>query len=160
MYRGSSFLLQKDYRVHVDVVKEICKGQYDPLWNLSVTKIAEPQIRCLIFQISQKLEDIYIDHRRNVDERKEVSDTLLTKILLGTFGCVPAYDTYFVRGVKLHGVASGTFSEKSLTDLADFYISHFDGFERVRSEMLAKGTDCPQMKLLDLCFWKIGFDSS
>ena len=31
MYRGSSFLLQKDYKVHVPVVKELLSKKYDAL---------------------------------------------------------------------------------------------------------------------------------
>ena len=31
MYRGSSFLLQKDYRVHISVVKELLSEKYDAL---------------------------------------------------------------------------------------------------------------------------------
>ena len=31
MYRGSSFLLQKDYRVHIPVVKELLSEKYDAL---------------------------------------------------------------------------------------------------------------------------------
>ena len=34
MYRGSSFLLQKDYRVHAGVVEEILKPRYAHLRNL------------------------------------------------------------------------------------------------------------------------------
>ena len=31
MYRGSSFLLQKDYRIHIPVVKELLSEKYDAL---------------------------------------------------------------------------------------------------------------------------------
>lgn len=31
MYRGSSFLLQKDYKVHIPVVKELLSNEYDAL---------------------------------------------------------------------------------------------------------------------------------
>lgn len=31
MYRGSSFLLQKDYKVHIPVVKELLSKKYDAL---------------------------------------------------------------------------------------------------------------------------------
>lgn len=36
MYRGSSFLLQKDYKIHKDAVEEILKPEYDPLLEISV----------------------------------------------------------------------------------------------------------------------------
>jgi hypothetical protein len=34
MYRGSSFLLQKDYKVHIPVVKESLKEKYNPLMGI------------------------------------------------------------------------------------------------------------------------------
>lgn len=47
------------------------------------------------------------------------SDILVTKIMLGVFGNVPAFDTYFKKGF---GVS--TFGAKSLTKVAEFYDSH------------------------------------
>lgn len=35
MYRGSSFLLQKDYKVHIPVVKKIMKNEYDCLLGVT-----------------------------------------------------------------------------------------------------------------------------
>jgi len=29
-----------------------------------------------------------------------VTDTLATKIMLGTMGCIPAYDRYFIAGLR------------------------------------------------------------
>ena len=37
MYRGSSFLLQKDYKVHIPVVKELLNEKYDVLAELTVS---------------------------------------------------------------------------------------------------------------------------
>ena len=72
MYRGSSFLLQKDYRVHIPVVSEI---------------------------LSNKYANYYDGIRRKVKGsalKNNLSETLITKILMGTLGCVPEYDRYFV----------------------------------------------------------------
>ena len=33
--------------------------------------------------------------------KNNLSETLITKILMGTLGCVPAYDRYFVKGNKI-----------------------------------------------------------
>ena len=32
--------------------------------------------------------------------RRGASDTLVTKVMLGVFGCVPAFDTYFTTGFR------------------------------------------------------------
>ena len=37
MYRGSSFLLQKDYKVHIPVVKELLSKKYDALVGIECT---------------------------------------------------------------------------------------------------------------------------
>lgn len=39
MYRGSSFLLQKDYKVHVPVVEELLKAHYNGLFGLECIKL-------------------------------------------------------------------------------------------------------------------------
>ena len=46
----------------------------------------------------------------------EASDILVTKVMLGVFGCVPAFDTYFKKGF---GVS--TFSKGSLRLVGEFY---------------------------------------
>ena len=124
MYRGSSFLLQKDYRVHIPVVEELLKSEYDELYGLEYTKIYNPQIQELLFRLSNKLKSYYLDVRSSCVEREikhGISDVLITKILMGTLGCVPAYDRYFIEGVKLKGVTTGIYNVRSLQKLADFY---------------------------------------
>lgn len=51
MYRGSSFLLQKDYKVHIPVVKELLNEKYDVLsinLNVSVSKTIATKSYCRI----------------------------------------------------------------------------------------------------------------
>jgi hypothetical protein len=45
MYRGSSFLLQKDYKVHVPVVEEILKKEYDCLLGLSCMDLRKQEVQ-------------------------------------------------------------------------------------------------------------------
>lgn len=162
MYRGSSFLLQKDYRVHIPVVEELLKSEYDELYGLEYTKIYNPQIQELLFRLSNKLKSYYLDVRSSCVEREikhGISDVLITKILMGTLGCVPAYDRYFIEGVKLKGVTTGIYNVRSLQKLADFYKANYDKLEAARSELKVGKNPYPQMKLLDMGFWKIGFDA-
>jgi len=84
MYRGSSFLLQRDYRIHREVVVEILKQEYLSLWGISCESLLDPQNLDLIFNLRNKIEKIYIDKRASIDGRMSVSDILITKILLGT----------------------------------------------------------------------------
>ena len=83
---------------------------------------------------------------------------LITKILMGTLGCVPAYDRFFVDGIKKHKVTTQEYSRKSVRKLAEFYEAHNDRLEEARRGMRTEDLVYPQMKLLDMGFWQIGFE--
>lgn len=160
MYRGSSFLLQKDYKVHHEAVLEILKEKYKSLWNVNCSDLIDGENINLIFEVTRNLKDIYIDNRKNIDGHKNVSNILITKILMGTFGCVPAYDRFFVSGIKTYQVASSNFNKKSVADLAKFYKANYEYFQKFREEISKNGVEYPEMKLIDMCFWQIGYDKS
>lgn len=160
MYRGSSFLLQKDYKVHHEAVLEILKEKYKPLWNIKCADILKNDNLDLIFMITDELKTIYVKKREDIDKRINVSDILITKILMGTFGCVPAYDRFFISGLKEYKVASGNYNKKSIINLAEYYIEQNETFEKCRKEVSPDELDYPQMKLIDMCFWQIGYDKS
>ena len=103
MYRGSSFLLQKDYRVHIPVVKELLSEKYDALVGIECTDFRKESNQQLLKDINSFLGQYYDKIRREVKEQElknQLSFTLITKILMGTLGCVPAYDRYFIAGIK------------------------------------------------------------
>lgn len=77
---------------------------------------------------------------------------------MGTLGCVPAYDRYFIAGIKAQGVATGNYNIKSVLKLVDFYEKNADRLEPVRKEMIVFDLPYPQMKMIDMGFWQIGFD--
>ena len=89
-----------------------------------------------------------------------MSPVLNMKILMGTLGCVPAYDRFFVDGIKKHKVTTGEYSRESVLRLVDFYEAHNDRLEEVRRGFECDGLIYPQMKLLDMGFWQIGFETS
>ena len=75
---------------------------------------------------------------------------------MGTLGCVPAYDRYFIAGIKNQKIATGNYNIKSIMQIVDFYEKNADRLESARLEMLVDGMPYPQMKLLDMGFWQIG----
>ncbi|MBR2590747.1 MAG: hypothetical protein IKE65_07475 [Clostridia bacterium] len=161
MYRGSSFLLQKDYKVHTPVVKEILKPKYDCLFGVDCAKLREENIQNALNELTHFLLNYYAAIRQESREKKienKVSDTLITKILMGTLGCVPAYDRFFIDGIKSQKVSTGTYNLKSLMKLVDFYEMNFELFEKTRAGLFAYDIQYPQMKLLDMGFWQIGYE--
>ena len=166
MYRGSSFLLQKDYKVHATAVRELMKPDYIDLWAVKCEDLVDNSVKLQkLFSLSDELKKIYSDIRisanRSINRKvpaKSISDTLITKILMGTLGCAPAYDRYFNDGVKKCGVASALFNLKSICNLSKYYVANNDSFESWRHTISREGVEYPQMKILDMCFWQIGYN--
>ena len=90
--------------------------------------------------------------------KNNLSETLITKILMGTLGCVPAYDIYFVTGIRSKKIASGTYNIKSILQLVDFYEKNIEQLDSVQKNFNVADMLYPQMKILDMGFWQIGFD--
>ena len=78
---------------------------------------------------------------------------------MGTFACVPAYDRYFIKGVKDQKVTTGNFNLNSLLKLVDFYENNREKLENARKSLTIYSLPYPQMKLLDMGFWQIGFEN-
>ena len=160
MYRGSSFLLQKDYQVHTKAVKRILSKKYDCLSGIDCSGYYDSKKMQLLMELSDFLQEYYDEVRKDIkgDLQNDISKTLITKILMGTLACVPAYDRYFVAGVKHFGITTGNYNSSSILKLVDYYQDHFDLFEKTRSSMKVGRRQYPQMKMIDMGFWKIGYD--
>jgi hypothetical protein len=94
----NSFLLDRDYLVHMEVVKNLCSREFSKLFENPNDKNIP-----LVLKAAEAIEKSY--------EKESISDTLVTKILLGVFGCVPAYDRFFKYAARKYRFAVG-FLEK------------------------------------------------
>jgi hypothetical protein len=152
MYRGSSFLLHKDYKIHTKVVSIIMN--YKGLAGISAENLRKKENLDLLEKISGEIRKAYSNEKEN----HNVTDTLVTKILLGTLGCVPAYDRYYVQAVKHYGVSKGGYNPDSVKKIAEYYIKlqQTQEFEEIRQEQHLRGIDYPPMKLMDMCMWQAG----
>ena len=161
MYRGSSFLLQKDYKVLVPIVEKILKPEYDCLFGVACVGLRDPKVQERLKELCDDIAEHFDPIREEVAGRKvasSVSPVLITKILMGTLGCVPAYDRFFIDGIKKYKVTTQEYSPKSVLKLVDFYEEHNDRLEEARRGMRVGDLIYPQMKLLDMGFWQVGFE--
>lgn len=149
MYRGSSFLLQeKNYKVHIGVIDILFQDKYDKLWNLY-----ETESLYLLMELRDEIKEYYRIQR--IEKEKETTDTLVTKILLGTLGCTPAYDTNLCVSLKMLGIST-SFRKESVCQIIDLYEKYRSKFEQLReSAIQVEGIlDYPIMKVLDACLWQ------
>ncbi len=160
MYRGSSFLLQKDYKVHAPIVRILMEEKYTPLLGVTAEELTDETMLDLLDEISNKIRQAYAKEQPSFEgTTNNATDTLVTKILLGALGCVPAYDRYYVQAVRQYGISTGGYDRRSVKDVAMFYLSHKDEFEKVREELSTGGTEYPVMKIMDMCLWQVAYEN-
>ena len=164
MYRNS-FILWSDYKIHRKVIKELLKDDYQQLWEISIEKYNNKEMIDLLEQLKNKMIEYYTPTKESVDEflveyknkkissNKAISKTLISKILLGTLACTPAYDKYFKTGVISLKDNTGVFDKTNFIKL----INNKKVKESIE-EMTKTYPGYPQMKLLDSCFWQLGYD--
>ena len=147
----NSFLMQKDYKIHADVVRLIYQPEWDDLWDISPEKLSQEYYADRIMKLSESITESYVASGAGIP-----TETLLTKILLGTVGCVPAYDRYFKKALADTCAASQVFSAKSIRTLGNLYLDHEDEFEKLRKHCGSR-IEYPAAKILDMCFFEYGF---
>lgn len=129
MYRGSTFLLQRDYKAHERVVKEVLDPRYEPLWDFDPSKGDANIVEAnhLLFDDAEgiywKIRESYQCSNDDIPDIEEsdiggddATDTLVTKILMGTFACIPAFDRFLKKGIGTYNAALKGMSKKNNND--------------------------------------------
>lgn len=139
-----SVLLQHNYKFLIDVVKIVCDNKYSLLLDINIfaTNFNEYTYIDLVIELKNAIAKIL-----NISLK---SDTMTSKIMLGTLGCVPAYDTNVKKSLKKLGLCS-MFSDKGLKDLLSFTCSQKNAILQLRT--LYKTLNYSDMKYVDCYLW-------
>jgi hypothetical protein len=122
MFRGASFLLQKSVKFYSHLIEKIIETEASRLWTID---------------LPYKNDDIdlLIKTKENFQKALEKrpsqipSQTLVTKIMLGVYGNVPAFDNYFQKGMNVC-----KFTANNLKKISDFYLKYkeeIDNYEPI-----------------------------
>lgn len=150
MFRNS-FLRDYCHKVHEGAIRELYDSRWEKLWDIDYCQM-DAENAGLIVELSDKLSEIYRPYLK--PGATKLTDTLVTKILLGTLACVPAFDQYFVSAVKIcNGKAA--FCKESINELAELYVSYSDEFCALQ-KICGDSPDYPSAKLIDMCFIEYG----
>ena len=176
MYRGSSFILQKDYKIFYPIIdllfiekdnfnenkiKDLLVNGDDDLIKSYVTKY---------IAFDDKLNKILDKIRLSVKQKVEsdVSYTLKTKIILGTYGSIPAYDRFFEDGLRDSKDSDLiiSYSNNGIFKILKFAKYNIATLNHIKKQInniqknndRLNNVDYPFMKIIDMYFWKIGFD--
>jgi len=146
----NSFLLQKSIKFYEPLIKYIASEKCG-VWDIDADEYTDTNIEKLI-KCGENIKDKLGNNR--------VTDTLVTKIMLGVFGNVPAFDSYFKSGSNL-----GTFNKHSLKEISCFYESHSkiisDEAIRIKTFEYHSGKESSRLytraKIIDMIFFIEGY---
>lgn len=147
MFRGKAELLQHSVKSLVPAVTVIARSPR-AVWEADADDYSPP-VRAALVEVYRQLGAALPGGR---------SQTLITKTMLGVFGCVPAYDRYFREGF-----ATATFGPKSLAGIETYYRENAQALEthRVKTLDFATGLDThrryTRAKVMDMVFFMQGF---
>lgn len=168
MLRGASFLLQKSASYYQPLVRIIIKEKQEAenLWSIDVVDYKEKGEQILKVYYEIKNTFIHFDKSKNSPAHL----TLATKILLGVFGVVPAYDQYFKLAMKnVVGIdcAFTSFNQKSLDKIQEFYEDNYKQIDELSESIsvisfdtgkAVKGFCYPKAKIIDMYGFSKGLE--
>ncbi len=147
MVRGSGNLLQRSVRDLVPVVKQIAVEPAST-WNLDAHSLTDQADEVLA--VSDRLEAAFTI---------TASDIMLTKTMLGVFGCVPAFDRYFRMGFRC-----STLCKPALKRIGKYYddnqaeIDRYDIFTLDFATGLDTERRYTKAKIIDMVFFQEGIN--
>ena len=161
MYRNS--FINNNPRVHLSVIRILCNGNYWDLKGINCSGVIanKDKIKNLINVVSVE----YIKQRSIVKHNKidsPISPILVSKVLLGTLGCVPAYDSNFTKGLEACGIRPKTFGINSVVAVAEAFMDYESELVSLGMDNEYAGTEFfsyPCMKIIDSGLWYIGKES-
>ena len=152
MFRGSSFLLQKSIKHFEPTIQHIATLDKS-VWEIDVDNYDEKNIQTIL--------KIYNDIKLCLIIKNNSHLTLITKILLGVFGCVPAFDNYFCNSFRdIFGKECGfrVVNEKSLACIKKFYEANRQTIDKLSNETFTTNfttekkttINYPKAKIIDM----------
>lgn len=153
MYRGKSTLLKRSSQALEDLVNVIAQTP-EGLWDLDIASYDNNSIRDLM-DSSMEIRNA-LSRLSNEGAGRTASDTLTTKVMLGVFGNVPAFDRFFKQGLGV-----GSLNQKSLLKIKDFYDRNRQDVEDFRVPSMdfrgnPSGFRYTQAKVVDMMFFVMG----
>jgi hypothetical protein len=158
MFRGSSFLLQKSVKHFQPTIQYIATLEKS-VWHIDVPNYDEENI--------QRIIKIYKDIKDRLILNGNSDLTLITKILLGVFGFVPAFDNYFCNTFRVISNGQCGFrnvSAKSLTFIKRFYEANQHTIDKLSKQTFTTDFETekkttinyPKAKIIDMYGFTFG----
>jgi hypothetical protein len=171
MFRGSGALIHKDHTIYGRIIDLLFADDYEELRHANFFEglltddnalLPDDQRIGLIFTLKAAVCG-YVNGLTVIrgpsqhPEEVTCSDTLVTKILLGTLACTPAYDTNFPNGLAACDIEGcGHFTPECLTNLLNVCREHHLWQTLANEPIQYYDVTYPAMRVVDLYFWYKG----
>jgi hypothetical protein len=149
MFRGKAALLQHSAKSLGPAVRVVAAAP-EAVWHADADDYGPP--------VQSALSTVYRELRASLPGGQ--SQTLVTKTMLGVFGCVPAFDRYF-----RDAFGAATFGPKSLAGLESYYQANAAAIDanRIATLDFVTGADShryyTRAKVIDMVFFTKGLGS-
>ena len=111
--------------------------------------------------LTTELKVAYTSDKMQKRPLSNMTDTLVTKILMGTLGIVPAYDDFVKTAVKHYGITTANFNRKSFEKFAEYFSTHFvQEINAYTNEMQSYSQFYTKAKVIDVLLWYLGKEIS
>jgi len=159
MYRGSSFLLRHAYTIHRGTIELIVHPRFAPLWEIDFgAKTTDYEFVPTICDLINGIKQAYKPFAP-ASNSAQPTDTLVTKVILGTFACLPACDRYFLDGFKSEGFKFSRLDDEFVARLLTFCRANLTVLRKEQATIEnCRGVHYPLMKLVDMYFWQVGYE--
>jgi hypothetical protein len=156
MLRGSTLLHTKSYRFFAPVIQAIAQ-EPPAVWGIDANNYTDGNIAELL-ELRSRISAAMAAKSSVGDLVTAPTDTLVTKVLLGVFGSIPAFDTFFKRGFRTVTDKIVKVDRHTLRAIGDFYIANAAAVDQQRARTLDFATGLPtplrytRAKIIDMVF--------
>ena len=151
MTSRGKLLMRSNYKLLVDAVKIVCDEKYDWLVDVDIYAPGFNSVKYIddVMQLKDELRKAI--HKTGCSYK--YGDTLLSKIILATLGCVPAYDQRVKKSMSALDITA-SFSRGGLNDLLNFANVYKSNIKAAMAKYSGK-TLVPYspMKYIDMALW-------
>ncbi len=140
MLRGSSQLFKENSPASLKPVIECIANTKEEIWKIDVEQYKEKQED--LIRLYKSIEEALIEgsNKKDCDGKPhsafKPSCTLITKIMMGVFGIVPAFDTFFCKSFgnmyPQKGFAAYHFSKNALSSIYKFYETNKQAIDSIK----------------------------
>lgn len=158
MLRGSGWLLSRSYKFFVPLCDVLFDKAYSDLLNINPLTKNYDCNKVIKLYNALKGEMKKVLQKDRIE--REPSRLLLCKILMGTYGCVIAYDEYDLKGLNeenVHTTNNTSLNETLLQNTCKIITDRKEEFQKLMADIQAKyGVKYTAFKILDMILWIYG----